>query len=65
MTAPCRLTNDWIPLPPAVLAAIGWGEGDLLTLEVVDGALLVTRHSPASALTPPKMPAPPPRRRAI
>lgn len=47
MTARARLTDDWLPLPVPVLAALGWGEGDQLELEVADGILVVQKVSSA------------------
>lgn len=32
-----RLTDEWVPLPAAILTALGWREGQLLTVEVVTG----------------------------
>lgn len=38
-----RLTNDWLPIPDAVLKKLGWAEGDALDVEIVSGTMLVTR----------------------
>jgi hypothetical protein len=38
-----RLTDDWLPLPTALLAALGWREGDAIELEVVEGVVIATR----------------------
>ena len=55
MVVTVRLTDDWLPLPAAVLKATGWREGQILELEVVAGpdadpgpvTLLVTAQPPA------------------
>lgn len=47
-----RLTNDWLPLPDAVLTALGWKEGDHLAVEVAGDALVVTMAADQS--NPPK-----------
>ncbi len=43
MTLRARLTNDWLPLPDAVLRRLGWAEGDHLTVEISGDALIVSR----------------------
>lgn len=40
--AVCRLTDDWIPLPEPILKALGWTEGTLLELEVIEGQMIVS-----------------------
>jgi hypothetical protein len=42
-----KIINDWLPLPDSVLRQLDWKEGDLLELEVVGDALIVTRIEPA------------------
>lgn len=43
----CRLTGDWLPLPDAILADLGWVEGERLELEIVSGVLVVTPVNPS------------------
>jgi hypothetical protein len=38
-----RITDDWLPMPEAVLTQLGWSEGTQLEVEVVGDALVVTR----------------------
>jgi hypothetical protein len=42
-----RLTDDWLPLPAALLTTLGWREGDQVEIEVVDGTLIITPPRPA------------------
>lgn len=58
MITTARITDEWIPLPRAVLTALGWADNDTLTLEVVGDALLITRPDPPEPTSPP-----PPRRK--
>jgi len=39
----CRITDDWVPIPEALLKQLGWNEGDHLDVEIVSGTLLVTK----------------------
>jgi hypothetical protein len=41
-----RLTDDWLPLPEALLRALGWREGDQISIEVIDDTLVITRVGP-------------------
>lgn len=41
-----RLTDDWLPLPADLLAALGWREGDHVDIEVVGTTLVITRREP-------------------
>jgi bifunctional DNA-binding transcriptional regulator/antitoxin component of YhaV-PrlF toxin-antitoxin module len=52
MTLRCRLTDDWIPIPDAVLRRLGWSEGDHLEVEVSGDALIISRASDQT--NPPK-----------
>lgn len=40
-----RVTNDWLPIPDAVLTRLGWSEGTVLDLEVVGHDTLILTKS--------------------
>ncbi|WP_413052313.1 AbrB/MazE/SpoVT family DNA-binding domain-containing protein [Pseudomonas bubulae] len=45
-TARCQDTTDGsgdfiVDFPPDLLAAMGWGLGDVLTVEVIDGSIVL------------------------
>ena len=55
-TVRCQDTVDGsgdfiVDLPPELLAEMGWGLGDILTVEVIDGALVLKpiTYTPPSA----------------
>lgn len=48
MITTARITHDWLPLPTAALATLGWREGDEIRLEVIDGSLLAIRVEQAT-----------------
>jgi len=43
VVARARITTDWLPLPDETLRDLGWGEGDIVEIEVADGVLIATR----------------------
>ena len=43
MTGKAVLDLEWVPVPPALLKALGWVQGQRLKLEVVAGVLVVER----------------------
>lgn len=47
-----RLTNDWLPLPDALLTALGWRDGDEIELEVSGDCLIVSRTGEAFKRSP-------------
>jgi len=38
-----RLTDDWLPMPEAVLEGLGWVDGTFLEAEIVGDAIVLTR----------------------
>ena len=43
-----RLSDDWLPLPEALLKRLGWVEGTLVEIELVD----VPGQAPTLVITP-------------
>lgn len=57
MTYTVKITDDWIPLPDAILGGRQWRDGDTLELELVGDVLLVrnlTVRPPSEPLKRPK-----------
>ncbi len=42
MNCRARITDDWLPLPAETLKALGWGEGDIIDIEQVGDAVVLT-----------------------
>jgi bifunctional DNA-binding transcriptional regulator/antitoxin component of YhaV-PrlF toxin-antitoxin module len=49
-----RVTDDWLPIPAAALAELGWAEGDTIEIEVIDDTVVLTwiAHGPCATLRP-------------
>lgn len=47
MKATCKVTQGWLPLPESVERALGWREGDVVEVEVIEGVVVVTKVSDA------------------
>ena len=41
-----------VPLPQRFLNRLGWSEGDVLQIEIIDNSLLITRKEPDAETTP-------------
>lgn len=54
-----KLTDDWLPIPDAMLAALGWQEGTLLDVDIAGDCIVLSK---AGDQKPVPKPAPAPRR---
>ena len=44
--------HGFLPLPDRFMKRLGWGEGDVLQIEIIDNTLLITRKEPDAETTP-------------
>lgn len=47
-----RITDDWLPLPAAVLQKLGWKDGDFLEIEFSGDTIIVYRAVSIQAPNP-------------
>ena len=43
MTYRARITDHWLPLPAALLAELGWTEGDEIAIEAAGDAVILSK----------------------
>lgn len=51
LIAIARMTGDWLPFPDAILAALGWREGDEIGIEVIEGTVILTKRADGTRAT--------------
>jgi bifunctional DNA-binding transcriptional regulator/antitoxin component of YhaV-PrlF toxin-antitoxin module len=51
-----RITDGWLPIPDAILAALGWTEGTYVDIEVIDGVVILSKSDDQRVATPTPLP---------